>query len=209
MSLVDFYKLSLNEFAAFLQQVQTGAIMHAADPYAFPAEDRAQLEQDVTAWKEALIQVDLLDEGCDEAKQTRDDARKTFRKVVRPAREWAKGQFHGDDERRGEYKLQDAPPTRLVDLLAYGRSLLEANTQEPPLDPALPERLLVPIQSVFAELEAGVEAYQSGRLAYKQVLTGRNALRDEIEARVRGLRQYLYSYLDREDPILRDYGLAR
>ena len=103
MKLVDFYKLSLNEFAAFLRQVQAGAEMHAADPHAFPAEDRAQQEQDVAAWEGARIQVDLLDERRDEAKQTRDDAIKAFRRAVRPAREWAKGRFPSDDERRGEY----------------------------------------------------------------------------------------------------------
>jgi len=97
-------------------------------------------------------------------------------------------------------------------MLTYGRFLLQANTQGPPLEPTLPERLLTPIQTTFAELEGSITAHHAAEAGRKQAIAGRNALRKEVEGRVRRgcvqSRQHLYTYLAQDDPILADYGLA-
>lgn len=208
MVLTNFYKLNLDEFAAFLKQVRDGDERHATDPYAFLAADRAQLEADITDWDAALTQVNLLKARRDEARQTRDEAAKAFRVTVRPAWEWAKGEFPGDDERSGEYGLETMPPESLAATVTFGRTLLQANTQLPPLDPALPERLLTPVQTAFAALEATIAAYQAATAAHKQAVAARQTLRQEIIARLRGLRQHLYSYVGKDDAVLFDYGFA-
>ena len=200
MSLVNYYDLSVDEFSTFLKQLRDGDDRHAADAYAFPVEDRTQLEADIAAWDDSLSQVNLLAAARSEVKQTRD--------AVRPAREWARGQFPPGDERSGEYGLDKMPPDSVSGAMTYGRTLLEANTAVPPLDPALPERLLTPVQAAFAGLETDIADYQAAVAAEKQAVAARKNLRRDIHGRVRGLRQYLYTYVGREDPVLVDYGLA-
>jgi len=208
MILTNFYKMNLDKFAAFLKQVRDGDDRHATDPYVLPAADRAQLEADITTWDAALTQVNLLKARRDEARQTRDEAAQAFRAAVRPAWEWARGEFPGDDERSGEYGLEKMPSEKLAATVTFGRTLLEANTQQPPLEPLLPERLLTPVQTAFAALEASIAAYQEAAAAHKQAVAARQALRKEIIARLRGLRQHLYSYVGKEDAVLTDYGFA-
>jgi hypothetical protein len=206
--LIDLHNLDLDELATFLKQVRDGDDRHATDPYALPAADRAQLEADITDWDAALTQVNLLKARRDEARQTRDEAAKAFRAAVRPAWEWARGEFPGDDERSGEYGLEAMPPRGLDATVTYGRTLLQANTQLPPLDPALPERLLTPVQTAFAALETTIAAYQAATAAHKQAVAARQTLRKAIIARLRGLRQHFYSYVGKEDAVLTDYGFA-
>jgi hypothetical protein len=205
---IKLYNLTLDELAALLKQVRDGDDRHATDPYAFPAADRAQVDADVVAWDAGLVRVNLLKARRDEARQTRDEAAKAFRDAVRPAREWAKGEFPGDDERSGEYGLETMPPRSLDGTVTYGRTLLLANTQLPPLQPSLPERLLTPIQAAFAAFEIAIAAYQAAAAAHKQAVAARRALRKEILVRLRGLRQYLYSFVGKDDSTLIDYGFA-
>jgi len=209
MQQVNFYNLDGNELIVFLRQVRGGDELHAAAPFAFPAEDRAQLESDLVVWPETLAQVTLLGGDRGEARQTRDDAAKRFRSAVRPARQWAKGAFPGDDERSVQYGLDTMPGRKLAEMLARGQAILRAASQEPPLEPAIPERLLTPIQAALVQLETGIDAYQRARAAHKKALQDRNALRKEIEARLRYLRQHLYTFMEQDDPVLLDYGFAR
>jgi len=204
----EFAKLDCDKFAAFLKQARDGDARHADDAYAFPPAERSQLAADIAAWDAALTQVNLLKARRDEARQTRDEAAQAFRDAVRPAREWAKGEFPGDDERSGEYGLKAMPPRKLGEMLTYGRTLLQANTQQPPLQPALPERLLTPAQAAFTALEVSVADYQAATAAHKQAIAARRALHRAIVARLRGLRQHLYTFIGKDDPALIDYGFA-
>jgi len=208
MKTVDIYKLGDTAFASLLDDMLSGDAANAGAPYVFSAEARTQLETDSAAWKSILIRVNSADSSRDEAKQTRDDSARTFRAAVRPAREWVKGAFEHGDQRPGEYGLAAMPPRSLNDMLDYGRTLVHQNTQEPPLDPALPEWLLTSIQEAFAALENGIEAYKSARAAHRQAVSDRKSLRDEIEGRVRGLRQHLLIYVGRDDSVLVGYGLV-
>ncbi len=125
-----------------------------------------------------------------------------------PAREWAKGEFPGHDERSGEYGLKAMPSRKLGEMLTYGRTLLQANTQPPALQPAPPERLLTPVQAAFAVLEVSVADYQAAAAAHKQAIAARRALHRAIVARLRSLRQHLYTFIGKDDPALTDYGFA-
>ncbi len=204
--LINFSDLDLDELAIFLKRLRDGDARHTAAPYAFPAASRTQLAADIAAWDVALTQVNLLKARRDEARQTRDEAAQAFRTAVRPAWEWARGEFPGDDQRSGEYGLQAMPPRGLAATVTYGRTLLQAST--PPLDPALPERLLTPIQTAFTALEAAIAVYQTAAAAHKQAVAARQALRKQILARLRGLRQHLYSFVGKDDAVLFDYGFA-
>jgi len=209
MVLVDFYRMDMDDLAAFLKKVQAGDDMHKFDAFAFPAEKRVQLDVDVAAWDESMGQVPLLDAHRDETKQTRDETGKVFRVEVRPAREWARGEFPGDDERSREYGLGKMPPRGINAMVSYGRSFIQANTQEPPLEPVLPERLFNQAQAAFNRLEENIAAYNAAVVRHKGAVAGRRELRKAIEKRVRGLRQYLYTHMDKDDPALLDYGFAR
>jgi len=207
MSTFLIHKLNHSAFTLLLEQIAAGDRVHAAAPHAFVAEDRAQLESDLAAWKGVLNRVVQTEKRYDEAKQTRDEAAEHFRNSVRPAREWVKGTFPRGDERPGEYGLDLLPPRTWGKMLTYGRFLIQANTQEPPLEPTLPDRLLTPIQNAFVELQASILAYQAAGAGRIQATAERNTLRKEVEARTRSLRQRLYTYVSQDNPLLADYGL--
>jgi len=206
---VDFYHLDDDGFAAWLKRIQIGDDRHAAEPWAFTAEDRGRLEAAVAAWDEILGRIPLLEARRGEARQTRDEAAVDFRAAVRSARAWAKGVFPAGDERPGEYGLGRMPLRNLNKMLTFGHAVIQANTQEPPLEPTLPERLLTQVQVTFAALDASIMAYQAAVVDRKHATHARRELRKEIEALVRYLRQHLYTYIAPGDPILLDYAFVQ
>jgi len=201
------YKLSNDGLTLLMEQVLAGDTLHVSKAHAFLATGRSQLESDLPAWRESLRWETETERRYDEAKQSRDEAAQEFRGSVRPARQWVIGAFPRGDKRPGEYGLDTLPPKSIGKMLARGRFLLQANTQEPPLEPTLPERLLAPIQQAFVQLEARVTEFQSAVANRKQARAARKTLRKEMEQRLRQLRQHLYTYFDPDDPILADYGL--